>query len=632
MPKTHKVQQGDTLTSIAEKYGFVDDWQALYQAPENAALRKKRPNPMLIYPGDEVAIPARPPTRVQGVTGGPQKFQRQPADGLGLIKRARQLSAEYIRLRDKYMTWVSDKERASWFSIAEWTRSLVSQDADAYGSRANKARLEKFQEDYEKEAQPQREAYESKCRELVNLMLIQSFKRQFDTLADEDRAQCYADLTEAFNESNVGRTFILQELKKAEKSDPSALLTGVFKIMKEANGAFWKWLAEFAPTIVRWKQEEALGYIEHLIIQRVRGISVDLLRKKVNLYETTTIVRVRQTFTITVLTPEHIRLNETPNAQRISGFLNKAFEAINLALALNELSKKQGTKEILSAVGAVAAMLEQFKSVTTVLTARKWMRVAGAGTEASVLAIITGVCDAVTGSMDAWDRASKGDYDAALLYGAGAAGGAAAAVGASLIVFGAGTSWTGVGVVVLLAGAIVSLGAALASVFGNFDDTALQLWVLNNRFGNDGDDPASEFREWKNNPTRQLEGLKDALALVEFEGSFSEERHQIVIKPSMVLTCSQVRMTIGAAWDLGGYQHWRNRLLDERSASLKLEGNRVTEITITVPQPPGQRKQVLYTELRVEMLVDAYNDGKTMTYKRSAKLSPSVTERIRSWF
>jgi len=548
-----------------------------------------------------------------------------------LIQRARRLNGEYLVLRDRYMTWVSDRTRAGWYSIAEWSQALATQDADKLGSRVNRAALRGFLESYNNEAGQQRRLYEAKCNELVTVMRSQAFRRQFDTLADHQQAECYADLTEGFNESHVGRTFILQELQKAERNDNTALLTGVFKVMKEANGAFWKFLAEFSPVIVRWKQTQARAYVERLIIQRVRVVSVDLLRRQVNLYQSTTIVRVRQQFTVTVLTPERIRLTETANFQRVSGLMNRAFEAFNLAFALNEARKNLGPKEMLSTVGALAGMLEQFKTVTTALTARKFMRVAGAGTEASVLAIVTGLCDAITGSMDAWNSYNRGDYDAMVVYGAGAAGGAAAAVGASLIVFGAGTSWTGVGVVVLLVGAVVSVGAAIASVFGNFDDSPIQSWLTNNRFGIRGANPAPEFRDWRNNYTKQLEALQKALATVEFSGDFSEDGHEVILKPSLVLTCSRVRVSVRASWALGMYQYWNNQPLDNYR-DVKVEESRVTEIKIRVPRPPAHRGELLYTSIRVDISVDVYNDGKTLLYTRSATLTPSMAERLFSWF
>lgn len=55
---THTVKQGECLSRIAAAYGF-SDWRRVYEAPENAALRQKRPNPNVLFPGDQVVIPLR---------------------------------------------------------------------------------------------------------------------------------------------------------------------------------------------------------------------------------------------------------------------------------------------------------------------------------------------------------------------------------------------------------------------------------------------------------------------------------------------------------------------------------------------------------------------------------------------
>ena len=54
----HKVKQGECLASIAAKYGFGDG-KIIYQHPQNAELRKMRPSPHLLYPGDEVFVPEK---------------------------------------------------------------------------------------------------------------------------------------------------------------------------------------------------------------------------------------------------------------------------------------------------------------------------------------------------------------------------------------------------------------------------------------------------------------------------------------------------------------------------------------------------------------------------------------------
>lgn len=55
-PGYHIVEQGDWLSKLAVWYGF-DKWETIWNAPENEGVRKKR-NPNVIYPGDEIWIPA----------------------------------------------------------------------------------------------------------------------------------------------------------------------------------------------------------------------------------------------------------------------------------------------------------------------------------------------------------------------------------------------------------------------------------------------------------------------------------------------------------------------------------------------------------------------------------------------
>src|SRR5215475_3933737 len=52
----HVVAPGETLSTIAAQYGF-SDYKRVYEHPDNQALRKKRPNPNILHPGDEVHIP-----------------------------------------------------------------------------------------------------------------------------------------------------------------------------------------------------------------------------------------------------------------------------------------------------------------------------------------------------------------------------------------------------------------------------------------------------------------------------------------------------------------------------------------------------------------------------------------------
>ena len=53
--KTHTVKQGECLSSIAHRYGFKNAG-LLYDHPDNEAFRKRRPDPAVIFPGDEIKI------------------------------------------------------------------------------------------------------------------------------------------------------------------------------------------------------------------------------------------------------------------------------------------------------------------------------------------------------------------------------------------------------------------------------------------------------------------------------------------------------------------------------------------------------------------------------------------------
>ena len=52
----HRVLPGETLSLIAKKYG-LRSWQDIYNHPDNAMLRKNRPDPNRIMVGDQVVIP-----------------------------------------------------------------------------------------------------------------------------------------------------------------------------------------------------------------------------------------------------------------------------------------------------------------------------------------------------------------------------------------------------------------------------------------------------------------------------------------------------------------------------------------------------------------------------------------------
>ena len=67
------VRRGDCLSSIANSFGF-SDYQTIYQRPENADFRQKRPNPNIICPGDVLFIPDRETKEVPAETDRRHEF------------------------------------------------------------------------------------------------------------------------------------------------------------------------------------------------------------------------------------------------------------------------------------------------------------------------------------------------------------------------------------------------------------------------------------------------------------------------------------------------------------------------------------------------------------------------------
>ncbi len=51
----HLVEQGDHISSIAERYGF-EDYAPIWEHGDNDELRNNRPNPHVLLPGDVVSV------------------------------------------------------------------------------------------------------------------------------------------------------------------------------------------------------------------------------------------------------------------------------------------------------------------------------------------------------------------------------------------------------------------------------------------------------------------------------------------------------------------------------------------------------------------------------------------------
>ncbi|WP_444881609.1 LysM peptidoglycan-binding domain-containing protein [Hyalangium versicolor] len=626
-PATYRVRAGDTLFAIAQRHNV--DLDALVSA--NGIQ-----NPDLIRVGQVLTLPV-----AAGVVQGKPRVEPAPQvrSTEDLIEKARKLNGEYIALRQRYMEWIANPEEAAWYCIAQWTQALVKVDAEEYGPLVNAVSLKAFLKNHESQEQQRRLAYEAKGRELAALLALPAFKQQFDALGGSSRVQVYVDVTNGLSQCDAGRAFILRELKAAEENNPIGMLQGVFKVLKEANGLFWTLLGELAPVIVKWKQEKALAYVETLIVQRITIVVVDHLHQSLTIYDKTIFKIKRKPIQVTVLSPEAIRLPDTPAFKGANALMQKAFAVFNFAFALRDASQQLGPKETLSLMGAMAGLMEQISVVTRALQAKSLVRAAGKAVEVTVLGIIGGVCDTIAGSLETWDYYSKGDFDAAVVSGVGTVAGLAVTVGLSMMYFGAGTSWSGVGLVIAIVGGVIALIAAIVSFFGDLADSPLELWLKNSRFGIQGNAPAKAFQSWKDKSSVQIDELLKVLCVVEASGDFKGDEYRITLKPSLLLTCS--RMVIVVTTLIDGKRKAQQIPVTDAS----LDGDRVTEVRFGISWPSrptdwlkaaeevlpgGLVTYAMAPKVIVAVAVDLYGDG-VMKYQRAVTLNPLWVERALSF-
>ena len=70
----HVVQSGDSFHTIARDNGLTSG-KTLYEHPDNAELKAKRPNPSILHPGDQVVVPEKNLRQDNVVTGAVHQFR-----------------------------------------------------------------------------------------------------------------------------------------------------------------------------------------------------------------------------------------------------------------------------------------------------------------------------------------------------------------------------------------------------------------------------------------------------------------------------------------------------------------------------------------------------------------------------
>lgn len=74
MATVHIVKQGEHLTRIARRYGFIN-FLTIWDDPQNAEIKKLRKNPNVLFPGDRLFIPEKEGKKVTRATGQLHHFK-----------------------------------------------------------------------------------------------------------------------------------------------------------------------------------------------------------------------------------------------------------------------------------------------------------------------------------------------------------------------------------------------------------------------------------------------------------------------------------------------------------------------------------------------------------------------------
>ena len=74
----HTIQQGDHLPALAQRYAF-QNYETIWNHPDNAELKQLRKNPNVLLPGDEVTIPDRQMGSAGVATGKVHRFKVRPS-------------------------------------------------------------------------------------------------------------------------------------------------------------------------------------------------------------------------------------------------------------------------------------------------------------------------------------------------------------------------------------------------------------------------------------------------------------------------------------------------------------------------------------------------------------------------
>src|SRR5947209_1300822 len=97
MPINHKIEEGESVISLSEEYGFFAN--TIWNDPDNAELKKSRRHMNILMPGDVVVIRDLRLKQVDKPTAQQHVFRRK---GVPAVYRLQLFDLEQPRAREKY--------------------------------------------------------------------------------------------------------------------------------------------------------------------------------------------------------------------------------------------------------------------------------------------------------------------------------------------------------------------------------------------------------------------------------------------------------------------------------------------------------------------------------------------------
>lgn len=196
----HTMKDDETIIDLTlHAYGHPY-WKEVFDHFYNLALRSRRKHPMYMQPGDQIFLPPRPKFAVSGASGEMLKWIGL---GIDLIQIAKNWHTNLQGLLDDF----EDSSKAKRAAIASWAIAMA--EHPEYGEYIQRERANAFLN--------MRAELRLRCEEaawqLVTLRTSTRFQLELETRPTSENSLLYADLSQGLEQCDVGRSYIISELK-----------------------------------------------------------------------------------------------------------------------------------------------------------------------------------------------------------------------------------------------------------------------------------------------------------------------------------------------------------------------------------------------------------------------------------